>query len=51
MEKMFKVKMKNIEGKMIEKEVPENLLSTYISIGWELVKDEKKVFPSREIKD
>ena len=39
--KLIKMILKNADGKVIEKEVEERLVSTYKSIGWEL-KDEKK---------
>jgi len=38
MEKMIKVEIRNIEGKIISKEVPESLLSLYLNGGWNLVK-------------
>lgn len=38
MEKMIKVERKNIQGKLISKEVPESLLSLYLNGGWNLVK-------------
>lgn len=38
MEKMIKVERKNVEGKIISKEVPENLLSLYLNGGWYLHK-------------
>lgn len=37
---MVKVEKNNEEGKKIVKEISENLLSTYLTIGWKIV-DEK----------
>ena len=38
MEKMIKVERKNDEGKIISKEIPDNLLSLYLNSGWYLYK-------------
>ena len=42
---MEEVKMKfcNEDGKIISKTVPENLVSNYLAIGWEIVKEDKIV--------
>lgn len=37
MEKMIKVETKNSDGILISKEVPENLLSMYLNMGWKRV--------------
>lgn len=37
MEKLILVERKNEEGKIISKEVPENLLSLYLNSGWKAV--------------
>lgn len=34
--KLIKMILKNADGKVIEKEVEERLVSTYKSIGWEI---------------
>lgn len=39
--KEVQMKLKNEEGKIITKAVPENLVSNYLSIGWEIVKEDK----------
>lgn len=39
--KEVKMKLKNVDGKYIEKLVPENLVSNYLMIGWEIVKENK----------
>lgn len=39
----IKMKMKNVDGKIIEKLVPENLVSNYEMIGWEIVKENKEI--------
>lgn len=39
MEETIKMKTKNIEGKEIIKDVPKELYSNYVSIGWEEVND------------
>lgn len=39
--KEVEMKIKNEEGKEIVKGVPENLVSNYIAIGWEKVKNDK----------
>ena len=36
------MKIRNEEGKVITKGVPEDLVSNYVLIGWEIVKEEKK---------
>ena len=36
------MKIRNEEGKIITKGIPENLVSNYESIGWEIAKEEKK---------
>lgn len=41
MEEMLMTRV-NEDGKLIQKSVPENLVSNYIMIGWELVKKEKE---------
>ena len=38
--------IKNVDGKIIEKEVEERLVSTYKSIGWEVKKE--KSLPKEE---
>ena len=48
MEKLILVEKKNEEGKLISKEIPDNLLSLYLANGWKIV--EKQVKPV-EIKD
>lgn len=35
---MVEMKIKNKDGKYIQKKVPEELVSTYENIGWEIVK-------------
>lgn len=37
MEKLILIEIKNEEGKLISKEVPESLLSLYLSYGWKVV--------------
>ena len=44
-----KMKIKNVEGKYIEKEIPENLVSNYEMIGWEIVKDDKKIIENKPL--
>lgn len=44
----IKVKRKNEEGKTIEKSVPKDLVSNYLLIGWELVKEKEKEMPKNE---
>ena len=44
-----KMKIKNVEGKYIEKEIPENLVSNYEMIGWEIVKEDKKIIESKPL--
>lgn len=39
--KEVKMKIRNEEGKFIEKNIPENLVSNYLMIGWEIVKENK----------
>lgn len=39
--KEVKMKFKNEDGKIIEKNIPENLVSNYLMIGWEIVKENK----------
>lgn len=39
--KEVKMKFKNEDGKTIEKNIPENLVSNYLMIGWEIVKENK----------
>lgn len=39
--KEIKMKFKNEEGKIIIKDIPENLVSNYLMIGWEIVKENK----------
>lgn len=39
----IKMKMKNADGKIIEKPVPEDLVSNYETIGWEIVKENKEI--------
>lgn len=39
--KEVKMRIKNEEGKFIEKHIPENLVSNYLMIGWEIVKENK----------
>ena len=34
--KLIKMICKNVDGKVIEKEIEERLVSTYQSMGWEL---------------
>lgn len=57
MENKIKVKIKNEEGIEIIKEVPEELLSNYLSIGWEIVKNnpkpvfEKKIDKNKDNED
>ncbi|MBQ6753605.1 MAG: hypothetical protein IJR03_00185 [Bacteroidales bacterium] len=41
-----KMRIKNEDGKVIEKPVPENLVSNYEAIGWEVVKE--KELPKNE---
>lgn len=36
-----KMKMKNEDGKIIEKAIPENLVSNYETMGWEIVKEKE----------
>lgn len=47
-----KVKNINIEGKEIIKTIDEDLLSSYVAIGWKVVKDQKPsiVLPKEPIK-
>ena len=40
MERMIRVEKINEEGKLIDMEIPQNLLSMYLNIGWK--KQEKK---------
>lgn len=40
MEKLIKVEKKNSDGILIQKEIPSNLLSLYLNIGWK--RPEKK---------
>ncbi len=47
--KNVKIKTRNVEGKIIEKEVPENLVSNYLMIGWELVKENKPLVKDNKI--
>lgn len=47
--KNVKIKIRNVEGKIIEKEVPENLVSNYLMIGWELVKENKPLVKDNKI--
>lgn len=42
MENTIKMKIKNEDGVEIVKDVPANLYSNYLNIGWEVVKQEKK---------
>jgi hypothetical protein len=39
--KEIKMKFRNKDGSVIEKNIPENLVSNYLMIGWELVKENK----------
>jgi hypothetical protein len=39
--KEIKMKLKNEDGKIIIKDIPENLVSNYLMIGWEIVKENK----------
>ena len=48
MEESIKVKKKNEDGIEIIKEVPSELYSNYIALGWTVVKEEKK-FASKTI--
>jgi len=41
-----KMRIKNEDGKVIEKPVPENLVSNYEAIGWEVIKE--KELPKNE---
>lgn len=45
MNETVKMKLKNSEGKEIVKDVPKELYSNYLSIGWEEVKPEKENKP------
>lgn len=49
MEKLILVEKINEEGKLISKEVPENLLSLYLTDGWKIVG--KQVKQISEVKD
>ncbi|MDY3778218.1 MAG: hypothetical protein SOZ53_05150 [Candidatus Onthovivens sp.] len=54
MEETIKVEIKNIEGKLIQKEVPKSLLSLYLNGGWKLVQNkpkETKFMPKFETND
>lgn len=42
MEKTIKMSFKNADGKVIIKDIPENLASLYKMQGWEYVKDISK---------
>lgn len=44
MNNSVKMKIKNKQGKEIVKDVPAELYSTYLTIGWEVVKE---ITPSR----
>ena len=44
----IKVKIRNEDGKIIEKSVPDNLVADYLQIGWELVKEKEKEMPKNE---
>jgi hypothetical protein len=37
-----KMQIKNADGKEIEREVPENLISNYEALGWKRIKKEVK---------
>ena len=39
----IKMQIKNEDGKIISKAVPENLVSNYEMIGWEIVKENKEI--------
>ena len=45
MNETIKMKMKNLEGKEIVKDVPKELYSNYLSIGWVEFKPEKETKP------
>ena len=45
MNETVKMKLKNSEGKEIVKDVPKELYSNYLSIGWTEVKPEKENKP------
>ena len=45
MNETIKMKIKNSEGKEIRKDVPGELYSNYLSIGWTEVKPEKENKP------
>jgi len=44
-----KMKIKNEDGKYIEKNVPNDLVSNYEMIGWEIVKEEKKIIENKPL--
>ena len=44
-----KMKIKNEDGKYIEKNVPNDLVSNYEMIGWEIVKKEKKIIENKPL--
>lgn len=46
----IRMEMKNADGVMIEKSVPENLVSNYEAIGWKIVEKKKEYKEEKEDK-
>lgn len=50
MERMIKVEKINKEGKLIDMEIPQNLLSMYLNIGWKKQEKKKPIFQANQPK-
>lgn len=47
----IRMEMKNADGVMIEKSIPENLVSNYEAIGWKIVEKKKEYKEEKEDKE
>lgn len=50
MERMIRVEKINEEGKLIDMEIPQNLLSMYLNIGWKKKEKKNPTFQSSQPK-
>lgn len=45
----MKLKKKNVDGKIITKDVPDSLVANYLQIGWEKFIENKIKFEKKEV--